>query len=58
VFINMPIIKDHRETAYTGNLEDMMGAFSSSTYRQCHYGDWSIMSRVIQGAYGKVELLA
>jgi len=57
VFINIPIIKDHRGTRYTGNLKNMMGAFSSSTCRRCHYGDWSAVTQIFQGAYSKMELL-
>lgn len=58
VFINIPIIKDHRGTRYTGVLKNMMGGFSSSTCRRCHYGDWSIVTQIFQGAYSKMELLA
>lgn len=57
VFINIPIIKDHRGTRYTGNLKNVMGAFSSSTCRRCHYGDWSAVTQIFQGAYSKMELL-
>lgn len=58
VFINIPIIKDHRGTRYTGNLKNMMGAFSSSTCRRCHIGDGSILTGLFQGYYSKPELLA
>ena len=58
VFINIPIIKDHRGTRYTGNLKNMMGAFSSSTCRRCHYGDYAIVTQIFQGAYSKMELLS
>jgi len=58
VFMNIPIVKDHRGTRYTGNLKNMMGAFSSSTCRRCHYGDQSFVTQIFQGAYSKVELLA
>jgi uncharacterized protein (DUF362 family) len=58
VFINIPIIKDHRGTRYTGNLKNMMGAFSSSTCRRCHYGDASIVTQVFQDAYGKMDFLS
>ncbi|MFH0989502.1 MAG: DUF362 domain-containing protein [bacterium] len=57
VFINIPIIKDHKGTQYTGNLKNMMGAFSSATCRRCHYGDQSLLTQIFQGAYEKVELL-
>jgi uncharacterized protein (DUF362 family) len=58
VFIDIPIIKDHRGVRYTGNLKNMMGACSSSTCRRCHFGDVSIVSQVFSGYYNKVELLA
>jgi uncharacterized protein (DUF362 family) len=58
VFINIPIIKDHRGTHYTGNLKNMMGAFSSSTCRRCHLGDRSVLTGLFQGFYSKPELLA
>jgi len=58
VFINIPIIKDHRGTRYTGNLKNMMGAFSSSTCRRCHFGDQSIVTQLFQGYYSKLEVLA
>lgn len=58
VFINIPIVKDHRGTRYTGNLKNMMGACSSSTCRRCHFGDQSTLSTIFQGYYDKVELLA
>jgi uncharacterized protein (DUF362 family) len=58
VFINIPIIKDHQGTRYTGNLKNMMGAFSSSTCRRCHFGDQSIVTQLFQGYYSKMELLS
>lgn len=58
VFINIPIIKDHRGVRYTGNLKNMMGAFSSSTCRHCHFGDQSPLTAVFQGYYSKPEILA
>jgi len=58
VFINIPIIKDHQGTRYTGNLKNMMGAFSSSTCRRCHFGDQSIITQIFQGYYSKMELLS
>ena len=58
VFINIPIIKDHEGTRYTGNLKNMMGAFSSSTCRRCHFRDQSILKQLFQGYYSKMELLA
>lgn len=58
VFIDIPIIKDHRGVRYSGNLKNMMGACSSSTCRRCHFGDASIVTQVFQGYYSKVELLA
>ncbi len=58
VFINIPIIKDHQGTRYTGNLKNMMGAFSSSTCRRCHFGDQSIVAQLFQGYYSKMELLS
>jgi len=58
VFINIPIIKDHQGTRYTGNLKNMMGAFSSSTCRRCHFGDQSIVTQLFQGYYSKMEILS
>jgi uncharacterized protein (DUF362 family) len=58
VFINIPIIKDHRGTRYTGNLKNMMGAFSSSTCRRCHYGEYGIVTQVFQNAYSRMDLLS
>jgi uncharacterized protein (DUF362 family) len=58
VFINIPIIKDYRGVRYTGNLKNMMGAFSSSTCRHCHFGDRSPLTAVFQGYYSKPEILA
>jgi len=58
VFINIPIIKDHQGTRYTGNLKNMMGAFSSATCRRCHFGDQSIVTQLFQGYYSKMELLS
>ena len=58
VFINIPIIKDHEGTRYTGNLKNMMGAFSSSTCRRCHFGDLSVVKQIFQGYYSKMELLS
>jgi uncharacterized protein (DUF362 family) len=58
VFINIPIIKDHRGVRYTGNLKNMMGAFSSSTCRHCHFGEQSPLTAVFQGYYSKPEILA
>jgi uncharacterized protein (DUF362 family) len=58
VFINIPIIKDHRGVRYSGNLKNMMGAFSSSTCRHCHFGDQSPLTAVFQGYYSKPETLA
>jgi hypothetical protein len=57
VFINVPIIKDHRGVHYTGNLKNMMGACASSTCQRCHFGDQSILTGIFQGYYGKPELL-
>ena len=58
IFINIPIIKDHRGVRYTGNLKNMMGAFSSSTCRHCHFGDRSALTAVFQGYYSRPEILA
>ncbi len=58
VFINIPIVKDHRGVRFTGNLKNMMGACSSSTCRRCHFGDQSVITQIFQGYYSKVELLA
>jgi uncharacterized protein (DUF362 family) len=57
-FINIPVIKNHRGTQYTGTLKNMMGAFSSSTCRRCHFGDQSIITQLFQGYYSKLEVLA
>ncbi len=58
VFINVPIIKDHEGVRFTGNLKNMMGAFSSSTCRRCHFGDRSALTAIFQGYYSKPEILA
>jgi uncharacterized protein (DUF362 family) len=58
VFINVPVIKDHEGTRYTGNLKNMMGAFSSATCRRCHFGDRSIITQLFQGYYSKMEILS
>jgi uncharacterized protein (DUF362 family) len=58
VFINVPIIKDHKGVRYTGNLKNMMGAFASSTCQRCHFGDRSILTGIFQGYYSKPETLA
>ncbi|HTY00957.1 MAG TPA: DUF362 domain-containing protein [Bacteroidota bacterium] len=57
VFINLPIIKDHEGTRFTGNLKNMMGACSSSTCRRFHFGDSSVLN-VFKGYYSNPELLA
>ena len=58
VFINVPIIKDHKGVRYSGNLKNMMGACSSSTCQRCHFGDQSILTGIFQGYYSKPEILA
>jgi uncharacterized protein (DUF362 family) len=58
VFINIPIIKNHRGVQYTGTLKNMMGACSSSTCRRCHFGNQSVISTLFQGYYDKVDILA
>lgn len=58
VFINVPIIKDHKGVHYTGNLKNMMGACGSSTCQRCHFGDRSILTGIFQGYYSKPEILA
>ena len=58
VFINIPIIKDHRGVLYTGNLKNMMGACSSSTCQRCHFGDSSFLAGVFKGYYSKPDVLA
>jgi uncharacterized protein (DUF362 family) len=58
VFINVPIIKDHKGVRYTGNLKNMMGAFASSTCQRCHFGDRSLLTGIFQGYYSKPETLA
>jgi uncharacterized protein (DUF362 family) len=58
VFINIPIMKNHRGVQYTGNLKNMMGASSSSTNHRCHFGDRSSISTLFQGYYDKPEILA
>jgi uncharacterized protein (DUF362 family) len=37
-FINIPIVKNHEGTQFTGNLKNVMGACSSSTNRFFHQG--------------------
>jgi uncharacterized protein (DUF362 family) len=58
VFINVPIIKDHKGVRYTGNLKNMMGATASSTNQRCHFGDRSLLTGIFQGYYSKPEILA
>ena len=58
VFINVPIIKDHKGVRYSGNLKNMMGACSSSTCQHCHFGDQSILTGIFHGYYSKPEILA
>ena len=58
VFINVPIIKDHKGVRYSGNLKNMMGACSSSTCQHCHFGDQSVLTGIFQGYYSKPEILA
>ena len=58
VFINVPIIKDHKGVRYTGNLKNMMGACASSTCQRCHFGDRSLLTGIFQGYYSKPEILA
>jgi uncharacterized protein (DUF362 family) len=58
VFINVPIIKDHRGVRYSGNLKNMMGACASSTCRHCHFGDRSILTGIFDGFYSRPEVLA
>lgn len=58
VFINVPVIKDHQGTRYTGNLKNMMGAFSSATCRRCHFGDQAFLKQLFQDYYSKMELLS
>jgi uncharacterized protein (DUF362 family) len=58
VFINIPIIKNHRGVMYTGTMKNMMGASSSLTNRRCHFGDQSIITTIFQGYYDKVDILA
>jgi len=54
-YINIPIVKDHEGTRFTGNMKNVMGACSSSTCRFFHYGGkFSLFS----GAYSNVELLS
>jgi uncharacterized protein (DUF362 family) len=55
-FVNIPIIKDHAGTRFTGNLKNMMGACSSSTCRYFHYGG-SVLN-IFKGGYQNPELLA
>lgn len=38
VLINVPIVKNHQGTNFTGNLKNIMGACSSSTNRYFHKG--------------------
>lgn len=58
VFINIPILKDHKGVRYSGNLKNMMGAYGSSTCQRCHFGDQSILTGIFQGYYSKPEILA
>jgi uncharacterized protein (DUF362 family) len=52
VIINIPIIKHHVGTGYTGNLKNMMGACSEETCRYFHYGSG------VKGGYEDVGFLS
>jgi uncharacterized protein (DUF362 family) len=55
VFINIPIVKNHQGTNFTGNLKNMMGACSSSTNRFFHKGS---KKSGLLGYYDDVEFLS
>jgi uncharacterized protein (DUF362 family) len=55
VFINLPIIKDHKGTRFTCNMKNMMGACSSSTCRYFHLGG---KFSLFGGYYNNLQLLA
>jgi len=57
VYINIPIVKDHEGTRFTGNLKNVMGACSGSTCRAFHFGDSSVLN-MLRGYYSNVEILA
>jgi uncharacterized protein (DUF362 family) len=58
VYINIPIIKDHEGTRFTGNLKNTMGACTGSTCRRFHYGESNPISSLFSGGYSNLELLA
>jgi uncharacterized protein (DUF362 family) len=58
VFINIPIVKDHEGTRFSGNLKNMMGACSGSSCRQFHLGESSGILSVLKGYYSNIDLLA
>ncbi|MBI5473412.1 MAG: DUF362 domain-containing protein [Ignavibacteriae bacterium] len=52
VYINLPIIKDHVGTQFTGAMKNVMGATSGSTNRYFHHGSGA------SGYYDDVEFLS
>lgn len=52
VLINVPIVKHHQGTGFTGNLKNMMGACSGSTCRYFHEGSGA------RGGYDDIEFLS
>jgi uncharacterized protein (DUF362 family) len=52
VLINVPIVKHHQGTGFTGNLKNTMGACSGSTCRFFHEGSGA------KGGYDDVEFLS
>ncbi len=55
VFINVPIVKNHEGTRFTGNLKNFMGACSGSTNRYFHSGSGKGSQ---SGYYNDVEFLS
>ncbi len=51
-YINLPIIKDHVGTQFTGNMKNVMGATSHSTNQFFHHGSGA------SGYYDDVEFLS
>lgn len=54
VLINIPIVKDHTGTGFTGNLKNMMGACTHATCRFFHYGS----NPNAKGGYEDIDFLS
>ncbi len=58
VFINVPIVKNHEGTNFTGNLKNIMGATSGSTNRFFHQGSGKGGLLKVFRYYDDVEFLS